>query len=211
MVYSAAIGAWGGARNLTGSELPFPEIAPDWTGFHENRAAGLAALGGWVSIPETSAAQAGGSERSRQRVGGSGYGSAAGSAERRVRWVEVSLDADVDDGEGGLPAKATARFSLDALACHMGYPAGEADDADALVIAEALIEHINSELEWDEEPWTECRVKGSVAAATLGPGVLDSESWRALVERFADTCALYGIDEWSDTFEESVQHEAILH
>ena len=113
---------------------------------------------------------------------------------KKIKWVQVELDADVlvEGEELACPAAAAARFEACALALDLGWKEGQACDDDALGLALMLIERVADALRWREDPLVSWRVEGQSALARMSPGRVDEESWDQLVQAFAGVCAFYG-------------------
>lgn len=109
-----------------------------------------------------------------------------------IKWIDIGIDASVHDGESAIPAAAGARFEAASLSEQLGYAPGEAADEDVLAMAQWLIERVNEQLQWEDEPWFEVRAKGLSVSALMGPGTVDEASWNSVLDRFVAVCALYG-------------------
>jgi hypothetical protein len=114
----------------------------------------------------------------------------------KIKWIEICVDADVDDGtgSGARPAAAACRFKFEDISEQMGYAKGEAQKEDALAMALLMVERVGAELEWADEPWTSVSAKGGCAIAAVGPGTVDAASWSVLLSKFEAVCRLYGSD-----------------
>lgn len=110
----------------------------------------------------------------------------------KLKFVEVGVDAEVFDGERSLPGAAAARFELADLADRMGYAPSEIKSEDVLAMGSLILGRLAESLTWADEPWRECKIKGSSVVAVMGPGTVDALSWAVLMEQFKQISDLYG-------------------